>query len=130
MEIYREKLLRIIKNYIFPPVLQQEALDAYYYKLPNNIQVEWIRDGKYIIGKVIADNHKFTTQGRSVEDFVEMVNDAVYTVNGIPLEYIDTIRKYQAYNPSVEVLNQLKDLGIKENKVSFIKGDQKKLQLA
>jgi hypothetical protein len=130
MNIYKQKILKRVKNFLFQPDLSQEAFEAYYHRLPEKINVDWVRDGKYIIGKVVADEYKFTTQGESVEDFVEMVNDSIYTVNGVPFEYIDAIKKAKAYNPPLEVLQQLGDLSISKNTISLIKNTEQTLQLA
>lgn len=130
MGIRGQKLLQVVKKYLFQPVLSPEAFDAYYFRLPDNIQVEWIRDGKYIVGKVIADKNRFTTQGESVEDFIEMVNDSVYTINGVPLEYIDAIKKCKAYNPPIEVLTQLRDPSVIRNTISLQKNTESAMQLA
>ena len=124
MGIYSQKIVKMVSNYLFQPVLSQEAFDAYYERLPENIEVSWVRDGKHIIGNVIADENKFTTQGESAEDFIEMVNDSIYTVNGIPFEYIDIIKKNKAYNPPAEVLSQLKDLDILKNTISLKKNTE------
>src|SRR5574343_529680 len=48
--------------------------------LHESIHVDWKRDGNMIIGKVVSDGKEFSTQGRSPEEFIEMVNDALYTV--------------------------------------------------
>ncbi|MCX6763352.1 MAG: hypothetical protein NTZ97_01290 [Candidatus Moranbacteria bacterium] len=118
------KLIRKIKNYFFPVRLSQEALEAYYYKLPEKITVEWKRDGNFIIGEVNANEKKFITQGKSSDDFVRMVNDAIYTVYEIPLDYIDAINKMKAYSPKIDERKRLDDLKIKGNIILLNKNKQ------
>lgn len=82
--------------------LSIEAIEAYYHKIPNSIQVSWERDGDMIVGTVKAGNHEFYTQGKDADDFIEMVNDAVYTVYEIPFEYLDVIERLKPFSPSLE----------------------------
>ncbi|PIY96101.1 MAG: hypothetical protein COY66_05095 [Candidatus Kerfeldbacteria bacterium CG_4_10_14_0_8_um_filter_42_10] len=86
-----------------------EAFIAYLSKLPSSIQVKWIRDGKFIIGWISADDNEFMTQGKNAEEFIEMVNDAVYTAYEIPDNYVTVINKYKAYKPPIEEMKKLKD---------------------
>lgn len=119
MNIMIQKRLREAKLFLFPPKKYREVFDAYYFRLPENITVNWERDGNFIIGKVTAGNNKFVTQGKSADDFVEMVNDAIYTSFGVPLEYIDEIKKARPFYPPIEVRRQLEDLNIKGNTLSI-----------
>jgi hypothetical protein len=130
MDIVMQKVLKKAKLLLFPPVLSQEAFDAYFFKLPDTIEVNWKRDGDFIIGKVVAGNNKFTTQGKSPEDFMEMVNDAIYTVFDIPLEYINEIKKVRTYNPPQEAIDQLKNLSIQGNTLSLSKNTNSSMRIA
>lgn len=92
-------MLKALKRIIFKPRLSREALEAYFFRLPNAIQVSWFRDGKFIVGKVNAGEHEFMTQGKNADDFMNMVNDAIYAVEDIPEDYIDVIQKMRTYKP-------------------------------
>jgi hypothetical protein len=129
MNIMMKRIFKKAKTFLFPPKIYREVFDAYYFRLPENIKVDWQRDGNFIIGKVIAGNNEFITQGKSADDFVEMVNDAIYTSFGIPLEYIDAIRNARPYYPPTEIRKQLEDLSIKGDTLS-IKRNNNAMQLA
>ncbi|TSC66041.1 MAG: hypothetical protein G01um101477_247 [Candidatus Doudnabacteria bacterium Gr01-1014_77] len=111
------------------PRLHREAFDAYFSRLPSEIEVDWFRDGQFIIGEVEAGELKFRTQGKNVDDFIEMVNDAIIRLNNIPEEYINTVRSFQAYTPSVEERAKLADAAVESAKI-FAKKDKRALQLA
>ncbi len=65
-----------------------EALQSYYYRLPNSIEVNWKKENGFIVGEIIDDKKNvFYTQGKNPKDFVMMVNDAIYTAYGIKKEY-------------------------------------------
>jgi hypothetical protein len=104
--------------------LEPEVFDAYLHRLPGKIRVDWRRDGKYIIGEVTAEENKFMTQGRSGEEFVEMVNDAVYTMYDVPEDYRHAVRQSRAYNPSSDEQQKLEDVGIKSSAISFSKSEK------
>lgn len=129
MNIRMKKIFKKAEIFLFPPKICKEVFNAYYFRLPENIRVDWQRDGSFIIGKVIAGDNEFITQGKSADDFVEMVNDAIYTSFGIPLEYIDAIRSARPYYPTAEIRKQLEDVSIKENTLS-IRRNKNAMQLA
>lgn len=106
-------MIKSIKRQLFKPKLSQEAFTAYFHRLPDSIEVNWHREGKFIVGRVAADGKKFMTQGLNVDEFVEMVNDAVITVFDIPEDYINVINKSKAYLPTAEEYKRLND-----NKIS------------
>lgn len=110
---------------LFTPKLAREAFEAYFYRLPNNVRVSWFRDGKFIVGKVVAGEREFMTQGKNVDDFIEMVNDAVYAVENIPKNYIYTLRKIKTYEPSPAEEAKLRNLDVKKSELNFNK--QKKV---
>ncbi len=91
------------------PRLSVEAFDAYYHKLPDQIEVRWFRDSGMIIGEVTAGDKKFMTQGKDASDFVEMVNDAVYTVYEIPRDYLGIIKESHSFSPKEHILKVLSD---------------------
>ncbi|HEX8974172.1 MAG TPA: hypothetical protein VF817_01645 [Patescibacteria group bacterium] len=129
MNILLERNLKKAKLFLLGSKIYREPFEAYYFRLPENIQVNWKRDGDFIVGKVIAEKNEFMTQGKSADDFVEMVNDAIYTVYGIPLEYMDAIKKARPYYPPAEIKKQLEDLSIMGNTLS-IKRNNNAMQMA
>jgi len=88
-----------LKSGLFNQPLSQEAFEAYFHRLPDDLEVSWFRDGKFIIGNIKAGESRFVTQGLDAEDFIDMVNDAVITVFGLPKQYYDVIRRTHAYAP-------------------------------
>ncbi len=114
---------------LFKQPLSQEAFEAYFHRLPGNVEVSWFRDGKFIIGNIKAGDNKFVTQGKDAEDFIDMVNDAVITVFGIPKQYYNVIRQVHTYMPPKEQLEQLQNAGIKKATI-FLDKNKKVAQLA
>lgn len=115
-----EKFLRKIG--VIEP-LYPEALVAYYHRLPNTITVNWFRDGQYIIGRINAEGYEFATQALSPEEFVEMVNDAVFAVYEIPGAYFEFLKEKQ-FKPSTEALANLQNTSIPSSSMSFQKVPQ------
>lgn len=91
------------------PQLSPEAYSAYINKLPDSIQVQWKRDGVFIIGNIITDDFAFLTQGKGADDFIDMVNDAVMTIYDIPDDYLKVVKKARSFTPKPEELSQLKN---------------------
>lgn len=109
-------MLQYIKS-LFVPRLSPEAFEAYFNKLPNAIGVKWFRDGEYIIGKISAGDKQFMTQGRSPDEFVDMVNDAVVAAYEIPENYTNIVKKTHAFKPKASEMKRLHNQEI--NKDSF-----------
>lgn len=114
-------MIKSIKKHLFKPKLSHEAFVAYFNRLPDNIEVRWRRDGKFIIGNVVANGKKFMTQGLNADEFIEMVNDAVITVFNIPENYVDVINKSKAYSPTEEEYKKLNDNRISHSSFGFKK---------
>jgi len=114
-------MLQYLKELFTPPEIHPEVLEAYIFKLPDAIQVAWFRDGKFIIGKVKVGDKEFMTQALSGAEFIEMVNDAVFTVYDIPRHYASLVRSYRAFTPSPEELKKLDDGTIKHSNLSIQK---------
>lgn len=120
-----------IKKKIAKPEIFPEAFFAYFHKLPNNIQVEWFRDGNYIIGNVTAGDRKFVTQGMDAEDFIKMVNESVVLAFDIPQDYINLILKNKLFLPPIEEKKKLGDLSVKRSSFGFVNSKKESdLQLA
>lgn len=119
------KFQRVLKALLYKkPVLEREAFDAYLHRLPESVNVAWERDGKYIVGYIEAGNESFATQGESVDEFIDMVNDAIYTVYDIPEGYKDVGSNFRAYNPPFADQERLQNLGVKKSTI-FLKREQK-----
>ena len=54
-------MFQYIKSF-FVPRLSPEAFEAYFNKLPGAISVNWFRDGRYIIGRIRAEDKQFMTR--------------------------------------------------------------------
>lgn len=90
--------------------LEPEAYEAYLFRLPEQIEVAWFRDGSYIIGRISdANKRSYMTQAMNGAEFIEMVNDAVYAMYEIPREYIDLMKSNRAFMAPVEELRRLDD---------------------
>ncbi len=109
-----------IKKKIIKPEIFPEAFFAYFHKLPNNIQVEWFRDGTYIVGNITAGDRKFVTQGTNADDFIRMVNESVALAFDIPQNYIDLILRNKLFSPSTEEKKKLDDVSIKSASFGFV----------
>ena len=98
-----------ILRFFSKPKLSQEAFEAYRDRLPNSISVNGWRDGNFIIGRVSAGKQEFITQGLNSDNFIEMVNDAIYTVYDIPRDYVEVISKFRQYQPNFEQKKMLEN---------------------
>ena len=103
---------------LFRPRLSQEQLDCYFNRLPDSIQVKWERDDKFIVGWVKEDGNEYMTQGMNAKDFIEMVNDVVYTMHDIPEEYRLAMK---SYSPNERAMRALKDNSIKSASIQVEK---------
>lgn len=120
-----------IKRKIIKPEIFPEAFFAYFHKLPSNIQVEWFRDGDYIVGNVTAGDKKFVTQGVGADDFIRMVNESVVLAFDIPRNYINLIIKNKVFSPPIEDRKKLEDVSIKSSNFGFVNSKKEgDLQLA
>ena len=88
--------------------------------MPEKIAVKWFRDGDFIIGDIEADGYSFKTQAKSAREFVEMVNDALFSVYKIPVKYFPYLenRKFQ---PTKEQFQKLNDEAVKKSSFNFKK---------
>lgn len=108
----------------FKQNLSKEAFFAYYHKLPNKVQVSWTKDENMIVGKVVAGPYEYFTQGKNTEDFIEMVNDSIYTVFDIPIEYQKEIKKFKTYNPPILAKQKLQDIDVNNSIFQFEKNEE------
>lgn len=117
-------------KFIFKPKLSEEAFWAYYYRLPETIQVKWFRDGNYIIGEIYIDDKKYYTQGKDSEDFIAMVNDLAIAVCEIPKDYIEIIKNCRTYEPSPQEREKLENIRINRSMFGFRKKRKECLKYA
>jgi len=103
---------------------------AYFDRLPEAIQVSWIREGKFIVGTVMFGKEKFTTQGRSADEFIDTVNDALLAIHDIPKEYFD-ILAIKKFIPNADEYKALNNVAIKErSNTNFLLAEQRKPVMA
>ncbi len=97
-----------------------EVLVCYRDKLPSNdVQVSWTRDGEFIVGEIVAGGHMFYTQGRTAQEFIEMVNDAIYAVYEIPLKYAKQLGGNYRLMPSEADFEKLNNAAVKKSIIRF-----------
>ena len=99
--------------------LAPEASEAFFHRLPNKISVSWFRDDGYIIGEVETDKYKFKTQGEDAEDFIFMVNDAVYTMYDIPENY--RVLNLKDYSPPLKAQLALRNMSVNSSTLELLK---------
>ena len=105
--------LEILKKKTFNPVFNEAAL-AYFHKLPDNIEVRWEKEGRFIVGWIkIEGEDVFMTQAKSAKEFVEMVNDAIYSVYKIPVQYFKLLEK-KKFKPNPQQFELLNNATIKK----------------
>lgn len=106
--------------------LYRESFDAYLNKLPDAIRVNWFRDGDFIIGKVETDDGtSFMTQAKNSDEFVAMVNDALFAVYGIPKDYFEVLMAAKKFLPKREEFEKLQDASVRESTMGFVKKELK-----
>lgn len=83
--------------------IEPEVFEAYMNKLPKNIKVIWEReDDGYIVGDILAGDYEFATQGKNGDDFIKMVNDAIFTMYDVKREHIDVMEMVYRVAPSTK----------------------------
>ncbi len=122
--------MNIIQRF-FRPKLNPEAFEAYWFRLPQQIGVSWFRNGKLIVGSIEADGETFMTQGRTADEFVDMVNETLYVVYEIPEEYHESLRNAKRqFIPKEQEYERLKNQSISKSFFSLKKEKSFKRQLA
>lgn len=117
-------MMNFVRQHLSNRQLSYEALVAYFHRLPDAVQVDWFRDGDFIIGNVKAGDNEFVTQGQDADDFINMVNESVITVNNIPYEYFDVIKELKSYMPPEEQIKALEDQSVSHSKLRVRKSDR------
>ncbi|MFA5359756.1 MAG: hypothetical protein WC349_02235 [Patescibacteria group bacterium] len=124
---YKNKIRNIFNNFVQAKPCK-EVLEASFNKLPEEIKVNWFRDGKYIIGVIEVDGHEYKTQALSADEFVDMVNDTLYTVYDIPNNCINILSKIKRFRPKQDEFNKLKNNAVEYSNMSLVR--EKKLVTA
>lgn len=107
-----------------------EILVCYRDKLPSaDVQVSWTRDEEFIVGAINIDGEKYFTQARSADEFVEMVNDAIYAIYEVPPKYAELLGAYRLM-PQQEAYEKLKNVEIKKSSFDFQVLTEKKVSHA
>jgi len=114
MKLFIKKLFKLDK-------LSKEVFDAYINRFPEGINVSWFRDGKFIIGEIQADNHKYMTQAKSATEFIEMVNDTLLAAYEVPEDYLDIVSSARMYTPKKEEFEKLNNAAIKKSTFKSLK---------
>lgn len=111
----------LVKESLFgDPEVIWEVLVCYRDKLPRHgVQVSWTRDGEFIVGEISVDGNTFYTQGRTAQEFVEMVNDAIYAAYEIPMKYAKQLGGNYRLMPSTEEFEKLNNAAIKKSTIHF-----------
>ena len=99
--------------------ISPEALEAYVHRLPEEISVDWFRDGACIVGRITAGDAAFMTQAYSPSEFIEIVNDALFTVYEIPRTYADALMRHKRFEPSPEQFAKLRDADVQGARIGF-----------
>ena len=119
-----KSMLKFFRKIFSKQNLSQEAIEAYFHRLPDRINVRWKRDSDFIVGWITTEDNEFMTQGRDAKDFIEMVNDAVYTYYEIPEDYVDVLSKFKSYNPPLKEVERLRNNDITEYSFGFRKNEE------
>lgn len=121
-----KKIAKKIKRCFLKPSLSPQAFEAYFYRLPKTLEVKWERDSvdNFIVGWISDGKKEFMTQGKDAKDFIEMVNDAVYTYFDIPEDYVHALSKLRTYNPPTTEMEKLADKSIKERSFRFKRNEE------
>ena len=107
------KIIKLLTFY--SPKLSREAFEAYLNKLPDKIEVEWFRDGNFIVGDIDADGYKFMTQAKDAEEFIKMVNHTLFDVYEIPEDYAERLFDIYKFAPKDEELERLNNGLVKKS---------------
>jgi len=98
-----------------------EVIDSSFNKLPDEIEITWFRDDKFIIGEIVADGNTYMTQALSAKEFVDMVNDTLFAAYEIPENCFSILKKNKKFEPTKEGFERLNNVAIKSSKMSFVK---------
>lgn len=89
-------------------------------RLPKSeVQVAWQREGDFIVGRVAVGNELFIAQGRSANEFVEGVNDALYAAYDVPAKYAEQLGGDYRLVPPKEEFDALNDKAIMKSHPVF-----------
>jgi hypothetical protein len=115
--------------------LVQEQILAYRHKLPSKVAVSWERRNDLIIGEIVLDekgDDVIYTQAKNANEFVKMVNDAVYVAYDLKPEYIKYFHtKKECYKmPPQKEWEKLRNSEIHSGKFGVVLSSEKELVVA
>ncbi|MFA4833665.1 MAG: hypothetical protein WC619_02330 [Patescibacteria group bacterium] len=117
---YKNKIKNVFSSFTQPKPCR-EVLEANFYKLPEKIEVKWFRDGKFIIGIIKDGEREYKTQALSADEFIEMVNDTLYTVYDIPSNCINILSKIKRFYPKQDEIDKLRNGKIKYSDMFLVR---------
>jgi hypothetical protein len=97
----------------------REVAEVHAADLPRRVEVSWERDGEMIVGEIFLDSEKIMTQADSAKEFVEMVNDAIYTACNIPNLYVPMLGGFDRIHPTPEEFAKLDNASVKKSSPRF-----------
>lgn len=98
----------------------REVAEVHAQNLPKRVEVSWERDGEMIVGEISLDGDKVMTQAESAKEFVEMVNDAIYTACNIPNLYVPILGGLTRIHPTEEEFAKLDNASVKKSSPHFV----------
>jgi len=99
----KNKFMSFLNIFTYTKKVEPEVMRAYLNKLPFYIKVNWKREADgYIVGDIATEDYTFSTQGKNGDDFIEMVNDAVFTMYDVKKDHIDLLKKFYYIKPRNE----------------------------
>jgi hypothetical protein len=120
MSPFRYRLHRAKKALFGDNEIIYEVLMHHKANLPNSgVKVEWERDGKFIVGTIRVGTDEYMTQGLNAKEFVEMVNDVLYAVYDVPLEYAEQLGGDYRLTPSLEEFARLDNATVMKSTMNF-----------
>lgn len=96
-----------------------EVAEVHVQNLPKHVEVSWERDGEMIVGTISLDGDAIMTQAESAKEFVEMVNDAIYTACNIPNLYVPVLGGLTRVHPTDEEFTKLDNASVKKSSPYF-----------
>lgn len=113
---FQRKLINLREKFFPSEAIREEAI-AFASKLPNNIQVGWQREGRFIIGRIIDGENTYYTQAKSAKEFVEMVSDVIYSVYGVKLQYYRILGEDKYFPSDPEEFERLNNKAIFKSEI-------------
>lgn len=120
---FQRKLINLRERFSPSEVIREEAI-VFASKLPNNIQVGWQREGRFIIGQITDGENMYYTQAKSAKEFVEMVSDVIYSVYGVKLQYYRILGEHRYFPSDPKEFERLNNKAIFKSEIRLAKQHQ------